>query len=203
MTARAQRHPRLPRGPFSRPIDVKKVKDDALAMAIEASAAECAAVAAETDLPGVALLSATFSITRRSGGRFEVSGRVRAEITQICVVTLEPFESRIDQPVDVAFAPVLDPDLDLKDRTGARFKDDAFGRGAPVTIPGNDDQVDPPDPLIDDTIDLGALAVEFLTLSRDPYPRKPGVQFDDAVVGDAGEPAPSAFAALERLKDRS
>ena len=39
-------------------------------------------------------------------------------------------------------------------------------------------------------------------LGLDPYPRKPGVHFDDMVVGDKDEPEPSAFAELVRLKDR-
>ncbi len=37
---------------------------------------------------------------------------------------------------------------------------------------------DPPDPIIDGKIDLGALAAEFFALGLDPYPRKPGVAVD-------------------------
>ncbi len=73
----------------------------------------------------------------------------------------------------------------------------------PTPVGGNDDQEDPPDPILDDTIDLGAVAVEFMVLGLDPYPRKPGVHFDDMVIGEKDAPAPSAFAALARLKDRS
>ena len=39
------------------------------------------------------------------------------------------------------------------------------------------DGEDPPDPIVDGRIDLGALAVEFLALALDPYPRKPGAEF--------------------------
>jgi hypothetical protein len=58
------------------------------------------------------------------------------------------------------------------------------------------DDEDPPEPLPDGFIDLGALAVEFLALALDPFPRKPGAAFDSA---DSDE-TPSPFAALAALK---
>jgi hypothetical protein len=47
-------------------------------------------------------------------------------------------------------------------------------------------------------VDLGVIAVEFLLLGLDPYPRKPGATFDLPAVGDAEE---HPFAALAALKD--
>ena len=46
-------------------------------------------------------------------------------------------------------------------------------------------------------VDLGALAIEFLILGIDPYPRKAGAQFAAPAVEDASE---HPFAALEALK---
>ena len=63
-----------------------------------------------------------------------------------------------------------------------------------------------PIPIVDGRIDLGAVAVEFLTLSGSiSILSKPGVQFTDVRVigGTEDAEAISAFAALERLKDRS
>ncbi len=37
---------------------------------------------------------------------------------------------------------------------------------------------EPPEPLVGGTVDLGAIATEFLILGIDPYPRKPGAEFD-------------------------
>ena len=48
---------------------------------------------------------ASFDVTPKSGGRYHVAGRVRARIGQTCVVTLEPIESDIDEPIDLIFAP--------------------------------------------------------------------------------------------------
>ena len=47
------------------------------------------------------------------------------------------------------------------------------------------------------SVDLGAVATEFLLLGIDPYPRKPGAVFDAPATGD---PAGHPFAALAALK---
>ena len=56
---------------------------------------------------------------------------------------------------------------------------------------------DDAEPLIGGTVDLGALAAEFLILGIDPYPRKPGALFQPPP--DA-KPDQGPFAALAALK---
>lgn len=193
------RQPRVPRGPFARPFDVRSLKGEARRTEVTATPEECVAVAEAVALPGVAALEASFRLTPRAGGRVELDGRVKARVTQICVVSLEPFETAVEQPVELSFAPAADPVPEPRGR-GGRGEVEVV---VPAPVGGNDDQEDPPDPILDDTIDLGAVAVEFMVLGLDPYPRKPGVHFDDMVVGEKDAPAPSAFAVLARLKDRS
>ena len=98
------------------------------------------------------------------------------------MVTLEPIENAIDEAVDVLFVP------------GA-----AAGGDELAAEPGIDGR-DPPEPLIDGIIDLGALATEFLLLGIDPYPRKAG----RAIRSAQGRrmPATHPFAALAALKKR-
>ena len=55
------------------------------------------------DLPH---LSAVFDLTRRGGG-VHVAGQVKARVGQTCVVTLEPLENDLDEPINVLFAPPL------------------------------------------------------------------------------------------------
>ena len=59
------------------------------------------------------------------------------------------------------------------------------------------DAEDPPEMLRDGAVDLGAVAIEFLLLGIDPYPRKPGAVFD---APPAGDPVSHPFAALAALK---
>lgn len=177
------------RGPFSRPVRIQDISEKAgLDRRIEASAAECAEIARDAGLPAVAALSASFHIKARASGRFDVTGRLEATITQICVVTLEPFEETLTQEISVAFA--------------LPSRGDHTGRGKVVIDVDVLETEDPPDPVVDNTIDLGAVALEFLTLARDFYPKKPGVRFEGAVAGDDETPEPSTFAVLERFRDK-
>ncbi len=128
------------------------------------------------DLPR---LEASFDVALRGKGGLRVTGHVRATVGQACVVTLDPVENQIDEPIDLVFAPV-------EHLTAGIAGDD-----------GDDVAEDGPEPLIDGTIDLGAIATKSLLLAIDPYPRKPGAEFQPPSSGDA---AANPFAALAALK---
>lgn len=193
----------VPAAAFSRPFAVDDVPEAGLDIDVTASPEECAAVARDNDLASVASIVGHFHVARRPGGLFQVTGTVTARVTQTCVVSLEPFESDVVQDVDVDFAPRA-PSVEPE---GAGRRRDASRRRAPPAPPppvkpvSEEMDEDAPDPIVNGRIDLGALTEEFLTLGLDLYPRKPGVAFEDVV--DEPEPGRSAFAALERLKDRS
>ena len=188
MTARVQRQLRRSRGPFSRPIDINRVPEGGLAQSLMATAEECAAIAAEITMPGIRALTADLEVRLISGGRFEVRCYLKAEITHRCVVTLELFDSVVDQSVELLFAP-SEPDPITAGQHGSRHgQQESLRVTTPLTVAGMDDGEDLPDPIIDDMIDLGEVATEFLALALDPYPRKPGVHFSDIVVREKDEP---------------
>jgi hypothetical protein len=56
---------------------------------------------------------------------------------------------------------------------------------------------DPPEPIVNGTIDLGRVATDALFLAVDPYPRLPGAVFEPEVV--APDPEDHPFAALKAL----
>ena len=166
---------------WSVPVAVEDIPDTGLHIAIDAPAAtraELAELAAVRELPQ---LSAVFDLTRQGAG-VHVAGQVSARVGQTCVVTLEPIESDIQEAVDLTFVPAP---------AGGAL---AEPKSARKRTSGGDE---PPEPLVDGTLDLGALAIEFLILGIDPYPRKAGAQFAPPKVEDAGE---HPFAALESLK---
>ena len=118
------------------------------------------------------------------GKTLHVAGTVKAVVTQICVVTLEPFQSEINEPVDVRFS-----------------SDPKALSAASEDVPGNEAEwVDPPDPITGDHIDLGLLVAEHLALGIDPYPRKSDAVFtsEDRESGSGEDDSP--FAALRGLK---
>jgi hypothetical protein len=92
--------------------------------------------------------------------------------------------NQISEDVDVDFAP--------EPAAVARPKSE---EEAPSSIEG-------PDPLVGDSIDIGALATEYLILGVDPHPRKPGIAFDVPKAGETADDVAegSPFAALAALK---
>src|SRR5947209_3702670 len=91
---------------FSRSLDVDEVPPEGLDLTISATEAERQALAAENGLEGLAKLEAQLQVTPSRGGGLVVTGEMRARVTQICVVTLEPFDSELVEAIDVKFAPV-------------------------------------------------------------------------------------------------
>lgn len=171
--------------PFSYCIDVAGVPEGGLDVSVTADAEALRALAALDGLAALASLTAEFHVAPRPDSSFNVSGEVRAKVTQICVVSLEPFESTIVEPIDVDFAP-----LDM-----------AEARAAAMSEAPSGEEREPPDPIVDGQIDLGALAAEFLALGLDPYPRKPGVAFEPPA--ELRQASDTTFAVLSKLKPPS
>ncbi|MEZ5864911.1 MAG: DUF177 domain-containing protein [Geminicoccaceae bacterium] len=161
---------------------------DGRPFAIAADPEECRRVALRLEL--VALTSLTF------GGRLEhgprpgvliLRGRLEADATQRCVVTLEPVAAHLDVEIERYF--VLGPEAAVEE----------------ILISPDDEE---PEPLDGSWLDLGEIAVEELALALDPYPRAADADARleaqrAAMGGDAGtDAAGSAFAALAALRDR-
>lgn len=164
---------------FSRVVRVDALPRDGQVVTLEASPAEREALASFYKLPAIAALTATLRIDPWGRGGARVTGAVHGELTQLCIVSAEPFPGTVDEDVDVRFA----PQRAANSRSMAAKETETFSV----------DEEDEPDPVVDGKIDLGALASEFFALGLDPYPRKPGAVF----VEDANsEPGDSSFAAL-------
>jgi hypothetical protein len=152
---------------FTRPVRVESIPGEGLEQRIEASQAERAALARLDGLPAIGRLAAEFTLRRVGRGIIQVRGEVHAEVTQTCVVSLEPFDVTLNEPVDVRFA--------------APTGEGAGRRAPPITAAEVESFAigdhEAADPIVDGKIDLGALAAEFMILGLDPYPRKPGVEF--------------------------
>ena len=142
------------------------------------------ALAAVAGLRGVARAAASFELSHSGGGKVHVVGRVTARVGQTCVVSLDPIENDIDEPVDLMFA----PEADIP-RLSTTVDDEAESEDIP----------DSPEPIINGVIDLGRVATDVLFLGIDPYPRKPDAVFEQPMV--AADPEDHPFAALKALKE--
>ncbi|AOO81919.1 YceD family protein [Bosea vaviloviae] len=174
--------------PLSQPIRVEGIKLRPGDVTVSAPADALPRIAAALDLASLEALEARYTLSR-NGEKVKLEGTIQAKAHQICVVTLESFPVAITVPVKLDFAP------EEEARAAARRGD--AGDEDKIDIEVRLNEADPPEPILDGVIDLGAVTLEFLALALDPYPRKPGVSFDAAPAGPRLE---SPFAVLAKLK---
>ncbi len=173
--------------PFSHPLLVDKIPARGSRLHVEPGVEERASVARWLNLRDVAEMSADFQINPMGKtGLIRVNGRLTARVTQSCVVTLAPVETVVDEEISLTFGPPDDEAEDEMEEIEIDFH-----------------EADPPDPIIDGVIDLGAVMVEHLALGIDPFPRAEGAEFappEDRA--EAPEPKANPFAVLASLKQK-
>lgn len=174
--------------PFSYLVKVGHISANPVDVHIEADNRELAGLAVLWNVLSVEKLEADLKISRWKRDGVRVKGNVRAKIVQACVVTLEPVASEIDENFEQIFVP--------EDSKLARAP--ASDAGEMVLDP---DGPDLPETFTGDAIDAGEVVTELAALAIDPYPRKPGVEFDGHTE-DTGESdrKPSPFAVLKDWK---
>lgn len=173
--------------PLSRIVKVDEIKLRGSTVSLRAESTDCAGIAAMLDLPSVESVEARYVLTR-SGERVKLEGEIAASFHQSCTVTLDPFPVALKVPLKLDFAP--------EEPLVPRRREVPEGTGE-IDVEVRLNEEDPPEPIVDGTIDLGAVTLEFLALALDPYPRKPGAVFAEPAPE---EPSESPFAKLARLK---
>ena len=167
--------------PWSETLRLSELKHGAVTRRLEPDDAVRARIARALDLDALPALTAELEAAAWLDGA-RLTGRWSAEVVQTCGVTLEPFTSALSGEIAVRAVPQDSP------AAGAGDRDVALDL----------DAEDPPDVLTEDRIDLAGYVVEHLALEVDPYPRKPGVEFEPPPA----EPEASPFAVLKTLKPR-
>jgi hypothetical protein len=157
------------------------ISDRGLSIEHRASPAERNAVAAALGLVACISLEARYRVSGLSRGRYRLTGELRAECVQSCVVTLEPVGAVIEQAFAVEFCP---PD----DLTADAITFDALAEEADI------------EPLEDGRVPAGRIVYETLAAALDPYPRLPGAELAVTSAGPATAEGAGPFAALARLK---
>jgi uncharacterized metal-binding protein YceD (DUF177 family) len=160
---------------FSHPVKAGQIRSAPQTYELTADEPARAALAARFGLPAIAALSGKFVLRHERGGIIAADLTMRARVTQLCVITLEPFETAIEEHAELRFVP-------------AGKLDEEEEELAPESLEGPDEI-----PYEDDLIDLGEALAEQLALALDPYPRKPGAVLPDEANDGDGSP----FAALK------
>jgi len=154
---------------FSRPVAVASIPPEGRVIALEASPAERALLAARFGLPSIETLTCSFTLSPLAGSGLSAEGALAARVRQVCVVSGETFEAAVAEDFSLRFVPL-------------------HSLSAEIAVEGPDDI-----PIVGSTIDLGEAAAEQLALALDPYPRSPALP----PIADEDEIAPlSPFAIL-------
>lgn len=153
-----------------------------VSVTLEPDAETRAALAKKLGLEALPALRSRLTVRPWLDGA-EITGRFTATVEQICGVSLDPFESELEGEIAVQAVPAGSPNAPI----------DSGGGEVELDL----EAPDPPDVLDSEEIDLAAYLVEHLALEIDPFPRKPGAEFD--YTPDTAEESP--FAVLKKLKD--
>lgn len=181
---------------FSRVIDTETLGDAVKTLKIEASPDERSRLAERFGLEGLDSFNAELSLTPEGGGRlFRLTGTFEADVTQTCVVTLEPLETRVTGVLDRLYDPAQPENDDVEEYFDAEADD-------------------PPEPALDGLIDVGEAAAEQLALELNPFPKKSGISLTEISIGPDTEGAAQEggkalseqpqgpFSILEKLKKK-
>ena len=145
--------------PVSFRVNVARLSKNGVLVTVEADDEQRTALAVTHGLLSVETYRAELSVRAWKRNGVSVEGKVTADITQECVVTLDPLPARIDADVSAVFLP-----------EDSKLGREGFGSGGEILIDTKGD--DAPETFSGDFIDVGALAEEFFGLAIDPYPRR-------------------------------
>ncbi len=186
---------------WSVPVAVAELPETERRVDLSADETTRSTIAKAAGVVALPRLDASFELARHGRDGAHVTGRIAATVVQSCIVTLEPIESRIEEAVDLVFLPPREPAAEPRRLSDDFDDDDEVDVEFAAAVATETDE--PPEVLQEGAVDLGAVAVEFLFLGIDPYPRKPGVVFDAPPAGDPGTHPFAALAALKKSSDGS
>jgi len=168
---------------FSHVLALDDIPPGGLTLQLEADAAARERLAERFGLLSLDRLVASLKVTRGASGiPIRVRGHLEASVVQECVISLEPIASEIKELIEVEYAPAAED-----------AEEEAFSI----------DQPDPPEPLEGDTLELGELVAQHLSIGLDPYPRIAGAKAPEWAENSPQESensAASPFAVLEQLR---
>jgi uncharacterized metal-binding protein YceD (DUF177 family) len=136
---------------FSRRFTLDAIGSIPRSVTIEATADECAALAARFDLVSLGSLTATAMLVASAAG-VETTGRFVADIVQSCVVTGDPVPAHFDEAFTLRF---VEPDALVSDADEIELTGDDCDL---IEMDGG-------------AVDLGEAVAQTLGLSLDPFPR--------------------------------
>ena len=165
---------------FSRIFDIRGIPNDSIKL--DADAAELAALARRIGVESIERFEAEVTLVR-SGTIIDVTGRIAADVTQMCAISNEPFATTVDEPLALRFVPETAPSAaEIELEIDSEASDE---------IPYTGTQ-----------FDLGEEIAQSLALAIDPYATGPNADGVREETGLSDRASGGAFAGLAALKPR-
>lgn len=165
---------------FSYPLKIDELGQGEQKYNLQANKAQLQTLAEILQVPSVKSFSAKMKLVfQKKKGILEVTGKVKAELSLISVISLEPFDKKYETDFKVVYD------------TTAKYED--------IYQDDEDINLDLPDIVMDGQIDLGDIAIEQLALVLEDHPRIEGETFE-SVIEDNSPVRHNPFAILEKLK---
>ncbi|MEP3280024.1 MAG: DUF177 domain-containing protein [Stappiaceae bacterium] len=179
--------------PLSRPFNVEELSNKGSRIVVTASPQEMEAIVRAAALEAMESFQVRFELRpwRKTG--VKIVGELEADVTQKCVVTLEPLATSMSEEFSITVVP-------LSEAEKYRVAPNEEGE-----IEFDLESIEPPEFFEGSTIDLGVVAMEQFMLMLDPYPKAEGVEFPSFTTNPEGIEAaddrpPSPFSVLSKLK---
>ncbi|MDE1903821.1 MAG: DUF177 domain-containing protein [Alphaproteobacteria bacterium] len=164
---------------FARPIELSRLNQGEQRFAISANAAERGALAARFGLVALDKLEAAVRLGRIAGGLVRLEAELTADVTQTCVVTLDPVKNHVAENFTVLYG--------------------EGGEAREVTLDGEAETIEP---IVGGIIDIGEAVAQQLSLALDPFPHAPGAATASLTTGPDAS-ADSPFKVLARLRNKN
>jgi len=169
--------------PLEHFVDLGRLTEAGSEFVLEPKDDELAKLAAWAEVSSIEAFKATVDIKRSGRDRYRLNAVIDADLTQACVVTLEPVKDRI--------AKEFSRELHL-----VRPSRHALPETEALTVGAGDD--DAPEDIDNQHYDVAGPVLEEFSLAINPYPRCPGVAFESP--SDPVDRPDNPFAVLKSLK---
>ncbi|GBF26396.1 hypothetical protein MnTg02_01435 [bacterium MnTg02] len=179
--------------PLVRTLAINHIPQDGVEIRIEPGPEDRAMLAENLKLLALDKMESHLEIIPVGEESFRVRGTLSADVTQNCVISLDPVTSQISEQIDVEFRP--------KPRDGSEImQENPIGGVKQDVLTEKEFEEYEAGKLV-----LGALVVEILASALDPYPRKRDTEFswgsgnnDDGAVEKSLSESP--FAKLTAIR---
>ena len=173
--------------PLSQTYNFARLGNAGDAVTVTADATQRAAIARWAGVLSLEDFAAKVDIRKLAPNRFGLAFVLKADVTQACVVTLEPVSAHLEH--------CFSRELQFTGHTARRKS--AEPESAPeVVVDSLEDEG--PEEIESLHYDLAVPVLEEFVLALEPYPCRPGVAFEPPT--DGLEPPGSPFAVLKGLK---